>query len=159
MHELTFWCGFFGAWLLFAGPVYQAALELEQEQRIRTEIEAALQRATLPPRPSRWWWLLPPVGFVRSRRYAQQQRNAMIEQISPQHLAELIRYLHKATGWALVALGAFLIAVKETAELVEHVDGPWWVAVVAVLGMATLAALYTAVRIHAGQSFLAAHAG
>lgn len=27
VHELIAWCGFLGAWLLFAGPIYQAALE------------------------------------------------------------------------------------------------------------------------------------
>jgi hypothetical protein len=28
MEQLVAWAGFFGAWLLFAGPLYQANLEL-----------------------------------------------------------------------------------------------------------------------------------
>jgi hypothetical protein len=27
VDELVAWCGFFGAWFLVAGPIYQAALE------------------------------------------------------------------------------------------------------------------------------------
>ncbi len=32
MEHLIAWAGFLGAWLLVAGPVYQAALELRQVQ-------------------------------------------------------------------------------------------------------------------------------
>jgi hypothetical protein len=48
VHELIAWCGFFGAWFLVAGPVYQAALELEEE---------GLERDTFAPRSPGWWVL------------------------------------------------------------------------------------------------------
>ncbi len=39
MHALIAWAGFLGAWLLFAGPIYQAARELTDQQLDRDEIE------------------------------------------------------------------------------------------------------------------------
>ena len=38
MHELILWSGFFGAWLLVAGPLYQAALELSEEDISRDDM-------------------------------------------------------------------------------------------------------------------------
>ena len=55
MHELILWSGFFGAWLLVAGPLYQAALELG-EQNISREDMAGVQRNEPEARPSGWWW-------------------------------------------------------------------------------------------------------
>ena len=41
-------------------------------------------------------------------------------------MAGLVRFINKATGWLYVALGALLIAVKETWELVEYNEWPTW---------------------------------
>jgi hypothetical protein len=40
VETLIAWCGFLGAWLLFAGPIFQAALELQEESREADRIEA-----------------------------------------------------------------------------------------------------------------------
>jgi len=73
MHILILWLGFAGAWLLVAGPLYQAALEL-QEQEIEHERIHELQKSIPQPQPvSLYWWLLPPIKLyleqLRSRRY------------------------------------------------------------------------------------------
>ncbi len=70
MHELILWSGFFGAWLLVAGPLYQAALELAGENISREDM-AGVQPTSRPGEPSGWWWLIPPVGFWKQRRYAK----------------------------------------------------------------------------------------
>ena len=36
----------------------------------------------------------------------------------------IVRYMNIARGWMLVGAGAFLIALKETWELVEHQEWP-----------------------------------
>ena len=41
MEQFIAWCAFLGAWLLFAGPVLQAALELREQQLSREEFESA----------------------------------------------------------------------------------------------------------------------
>jgi hypothetical protein len=47
-------CAFFGVWLLFAGPVYQAETELDAEGREIGELRQSLHAMERPPEPSRW---------------------------------------------------------------------------------------------------------
>ena len=45
-------CGFVGGWLLVAGPVWQAAIELREEEIDQEAIEAVKSTIAVPP-PSR----------------------------------------------------------------------------------------------------------
>ena len=118
MHELIAWCSFAGAWLLFAGPVFQAAIELEEEQFERDEFAATLD-AVRPEPLSPWWWLLPPVMWVKQVRRNQTHQAQVIAALTAEQLEAFVSYSVKSTGWFLVGAGGFLIAVKETYELVE----------------------------------------
>ena len=66
MHELILWCGFLGAWLLVAGPLYQAAQELDEQEFSREELATAATRSEAGDRPSAWWWLIPRSGTGNS---------------------------------------------------------------------------------------------
>lgn len=126
-------CGALGAWLLLAGPLYQAALELREQEYDREGIDAASSTVPAPPRISPWWWLLPPVAYVLHQRQAREHRRAVMEALGPDQLRQTVEFLNKANGWLIVAGGAFLIAIKETYELVELVEWPiaiFWVLVV-----------------------------
>jgi hypothetical protein len=59
----------------------------------------------------------------------------------------LVSYMNKATAWFYVAAGAFLIALKETYELVEGHEWPTAVFWVLIVGMLAIAAVNTAVRV------------
>ena len=48
VHDVVAWSGFLGAWLLFAGPVYQAALEL-REQDAAHDVHATFAGFAQPP--------------------------------------------------------------------------------------------------------------
>ncbi|MGH7241467.1 MAG: hypothetical protein ACREGB_04175, partial [Candidatus Saccharimonadales bacterium] len=61
METFVLWLGFIGAWLLFAGPIYQAALELQDEDIEMDRIRAAGRKVEKPADVSVWWWLLPPI--------------------------------------------------------------------------------------------------
>lgn len=119
MHELILWCGFVGAWLLFAGPVYQSVLELQAEGVEFDRIRAL--RSTLPaPAPlSNWWWLVPPVRYVLGRRRSNRYQNLLIDALTDDDYEALDRFQNKAIGWFYVGAGGLLIGVKETYELVE----------------------------------------
>jgi hypothetical protein len=121
------WCGFVGAWLLFGGPVYQAVLELHEQDIERDRIAEVGGQVDAPPRVSRWWWLLPPVRYLLERRRRQEWRRAVMAALSPGEVEALITYIDKATGWLFVGLGGLLIAVKETWELREQYEWPLWV--------------------------------
>ncbi len=126
--SLFLWFGFVGAWLLFAGPVYQAAVEL-REQSFSEDDEAAFRHiAEEHPRPrvSPWWWLLPPVAYLLIRRRSREHRDAIFHAMSPEHREQFITFTNKATGWLIVGAGAFAIAVKETSDLIEGMGWPWW---------------------------------
>jgi hypothetical protein len=61
MHGLVLWAGFLGGWLLFAGPVHQASVELSEvdleREAIGTAIEASRPRAASGRcGRSRSWW-------------------------------------------------------------------------------------------------------
>jgi len=133
MDALLHWAGFFGAWLLVAGPLFQASIELREEAFDRDEFAATM--ATVPPaaRTSAWWWLLPPVAYVLRRRRSKAMRDAVLAAMSPAQRSQFVGFQNKAHGWFAVAGGAFLIALKETGELVELYELPTWVFWVAIV--------------------------
>lgn len=155
MHGLIAWCGFLGAWLLVAGPVYQASLELREEEFEREKLEDL--RSTLPrPEPvSPWWWILPPVHVLLSRRRTETSRDAMLRSLSDDDFTDLMSYMNKATAWMLVGAGGVLIATKETFELIEHHAWPAWLLFAVVPVMFVLAVAYTVSQARRDQRALA----
>ncbi|BEP16416.1 hypothetical protein acdb102_47270 [Acidothermaceae bacterium B102] len=144
VQAFILWCGFFGAWLLVAGPIYQAALELGEEQFDREQLHVAHAGS---PSVSPWWWLLPPVGYWLQKRRAQRARREIMAQWTPEQLEGFIALTNKATGWIFVAGGATLLATTETWNLVEHYAWETWVFWVVTVVMLWLSAANTALRL------------
>jgi hypothetical protein len=138
--------GALGAWLLVAGPVFQAALELREQELDHDAFDEALSAVDPPRRLSAWWWLLPPVAYFLQRQRTQVHRNAVMKALNPEQLEQTLTFLNKAGGWLLVGLGAFFIAVKETWELVELLHWPDWVFWVLIVVMTLLAIGNTVAR-------------
>lgn len=129
MEALIPWLGFVGAWLLFAGPVHQAAVELHEEGFDEAEhrsLEARAARVAPPERVSAWWWLLPPVAYLLSVRRSRAWRAQLFGSLTVDERQRFISFQNKAAGWLVVAAGALLIALKETAEVIEHEAWPGW---------------------------------
>lgn len=122
VHYFIAWCGFIGAWLLVAGPVYQAAMELDEYDIKREQY----RDWRFPPerRVSRWWWLVPPVAYWLRRQEHDRLRREFMHALTPEQRATLVSFINKATGWLLVGFGALGIATKETWELCEPYDWP-----------------------------------
>ncbi|MBU2668138.1 hypothetical protein KOI35_31970 [Actinoplanes bogorensis] len=140
MDAFIVWCGFFGAWLLVAGPVYQAALELGEQELMRAGIErvSAGLRDTVAP-VSAWWWLFPPVLYLKHRRREAAQRELLLSHLTPEQTRQMLAFMNKAAGWWLVGLGGLLIAAKETGELVDFYEWPGWTFAALAVVMALLA--------------------
>jgi hypothetical protein len=156
VDDVIVWSGFLGGWLLVAGPIYQAALELEDENIERDVLAAASQQVDPPPRVSPWWWLLPPVAYLRQRRRARRYRQAVMAVLTSEQMEQLVRFTNKATGWVMVAAGAFFIAIKETWELVEAYEWPtpiWWILI---LIMVVISTSYTVGRMRRSHEVLVA---
>lgn len=139
VHELILWAGFFGAWLLVVGPVYQAVLELAEEDVEFDRIREVADAVPRPPPVSPWWWLVPPVYVVERRSRQGRHRRGLAAHLSDADFLALRGLVNKATGWLYVAVGGLLIAVKETGELVEGLEWPTWVFPVLIVGMLALA--------------------
>jgi len=141
METFILWVGFAGAWLLFAGPTYQAAVELQEEDLANDRIKAAGENVAKPPRVSPWWWLLPPVKiYLEKKRSVAYQRMYIRAQL-PQDAEAIIAFRNKAYGWMLVAVGGLCIAIKETYDLTEHhawSHGLFW-AITATMAIASIA--------------------
>jgi hypothetical protein len=141
------WAGFAGSWLLVAGPVYQAAIDFQAEDIERDAIRDAADAAAKPPPFSRWWWLIPPVGYALQLRRSRAYRRSVMNILTHGQMEQLVRFGNKATGWILISLGAFLVALTETWTLRDVYDWPLAVYVLVVVVMLLASALYTAVRL------------
>ena len=133
MEYLIVLVGFAGGWLLFAGPLLQAWLELREETFDRDELTHLSETIPRPERVSTWWWLLPPVAIYKSNRGQQAYRAAVTKLLSTEQREQMLSFNNKANAWFVVAGGAFLIAVKETWEAVEKFElwvGMFWVLIV-----------------------------
>ncbi|HEX4057488.1 MAG TPA: hypothetical protein VHX87_04115 [Galbitalea sp.] len=140
-------CGFLGSWLLVAGPVWQAAIELREEEIDEEIIRSARSSARVAPKVSPWWWLLPPVAYVKQFRASQANQRAFRDALPPDQLKQTVSFLNKANGWLVVALGALLLAVSETWNLVELTNLPVWVFWVSVVVAPILAIANAVARI------------
>ena len=149
MHSLILWAGFLGAWLLVAGPVWQAVVELRNEEFEREKFTAVVG-AVPPPEPvSPWWWLVPPLHFFLNRRSKGQWQDQVVAAMPDEDFEALNSFMAKVRGWMLVGAGGLLIATKETYELVEGHDWPiwlFWVLVVAMAMAATSQAAFQSAR-------------
>lgn len=127
MSQLIAWCGFFGAWLLVAGPIYQAAIEIDDEEFEREDFAQAVVQVPRPPRVSRWWLLLPPVAYVLWARRRGAWEAAVLDVLNVTQLEQLMHLRETAAAWLFVGSGAALIAAKETWELREEYEWATWV--------------------------------
>ncbi len=141
------WAGFAGAWLLVAGPVYQAAIDFEAGDIERDMIRDAAESAAPPPPFSRWWWLIPPAGYALQLRRRRAYQRSVMNVLTNAQLEQLVRFGNKAAGWILISTGAFLIALTETWTLKNVYRWPLAVYVPVVAVMLLACALYTAVRL------------
>ena len=149
METFILWCGFIGAWLLFAGPVYQAALELRDQDIERERIQAASKKVTVARHVSAWWWLLPPVKYILERRQDRLYRREYFAVLEPEDREALLAFINKAQAWLLVGAGGLLIAMKETYELAEHLEWSLKVYWPIVIGHALVSLLHTIFRLKA----------
>jgi hypothetical protein len=153
MSHAIAWSGFVGAWLLVAGPIYQAAIELEDEELERDELEGALASVE-PPRFSAWWLLFPPAAFVQRLRRTRARRRAVMHVLTRTQLEQLMHFSETASAWLFVASGACLIAAKETWELREAYEWPTSVFWVLVVVMIAVCSANTALRVRRRDDIL-----
>lgn len=154
MEYLITICGALGAWLLVAGPIYQAVIELKEEEFDRDGIEEATSSIPRPERTSSWWWLLPPVAYFRQRAKSTAYRRAVMGQLKSEQREQMFTFMNKASGWLLVAFGAFLIAFKETWELCELFHWPLLAFIVLVVLAAMVSVGYASFREYRTQRIL-----
>lgn len=135
MDSLIVWCGFVGAWLLVAGPLYQGAIELLEHDHA-SAADGSMDLPAPPAAPSVWWWFLPPVMFFLRRRRSIAYRREVLAHLTPEQQARRAGFLHKAAG--TVAVGGLFIATKETGELVEHYEWPTGIFVAVLIAVGVL---------------------
>ena len=158
MNEVIAWATFAGAWLLVAGPLYQGSVELGELDFDREGVEGIKASAVqvAQNRPSPWWWLLPPVAYVKQYRRQREYRRQVFEALTPEQVEGFVEFSSVATGWSMVAAGAFFIAVKETYEVVELYEWPLWLFVALLVVMLAACTANTVVRVRRAHQLLGA---
>jgi hypothetical protein len=146
MNQVIAWAGFLGAWLLVAGPLYQGAIELDEEDVDRDAIEASAARIPRPDPPSPWWWLLPPVLYLIRRRRHRAFHQAALAELTQTQREQVTRFVNKANGWFTVAIGATLLAAEQTWQVIERTHWPAWLFWPVIIIMLGVSVLNTAVR-------------
>lgn len=154
MDAFIHWAGFLGAWLLVAGPLFQAAIELRDEELDQEAFERVRSDVPAPRRVSRWWWLLPPVAFYKTRKRNNEFQLAALAALSVQQREQFVGFRNKATAWFTVAAGAFLIALKETWELAELYELPAWVYWISVVVLSIVAVGNTIGRLSSSDEII-----
>jgi hypothetical protein len=120
------WCGFFGAWLLVAGPLDQAVREISDQEFRHESLEEAKAQVTEPEQVSNWWLLVPPVWYFLKRRRESIYRHLVGEAMADEDLLAFLTVKDVLNAWLYVAVGASLIGFKETWELHESYEWPEW---------------------------------
>ena len=142
MNQVIAWAGFFGAWLLVAGPLYQGAIELREADVDRDAIEASTAGVPRPEPPSAWWWwLLPPAMYLIRRRRRSAFRRAALARLTQAQREQFSSFINKASGWFTVAVGATLLAAEQTWEVVDRYHWPvslFWLLAIVMLGVSVL---------------------
>ena len=110
---------FAGTWLLFAGPIFQAALELSDQDLERDRIRATAEKVIINQHVSPWWWLVPPVKIVLENIQQRKWRREYFSLMLPKDREAFLNYSYTASGWLIVAAGALLLALNETWSLGE----------------------------------------
>ena len=159
MNQVIAWAGFLGAWLLVAGPLYQGALELREEEVDREAIEATKASVPRPDPPSPWWWLFPPAMYVIYRHRSRGYRQAVFDQLNPVQREQFASFIGKAAGWLTVAFGAGLLAVEQTWQVTEREHWPLWVFALLIVVMLGASVLNTTLRMIQDERAAAAAAG
>ena len=154
MDQVIAWCLFAGSWLLVGGPLYQAAIELNEMEVDREGFQAIAQQLPRPKMPSPWWWLLPPVMYFLARHVNEQNQRAIFAAMNDAQREQFISFRNKAAGWLTVAFGATLLAVGETWDITEHYKWPQWVFWALLVFMMASAVLNTALRMIGSQNAL-----
>jgi hypothetical protein len=126
MEQVIAWCLFAGSWLLVGGPLYQAAIELNEMEVDREGFQTIAQQLPHPKMPSPWWWLLPPVMYFLARHANEQNQGAIFAVMNDTQREQFISFRNKAAGWLTVAFGALLLAVGETWDITKHYEWPQW---------------------------------
>ncbi|CAN5214693.1 hypothetical protein BH11ACT3_BH11ACT3_23860 [soil metagenome] len=154
MEYFIHWAGFVGAWLLVAGPLVQAALELRDENLDRDSLTS--MQADIPERPkiSKWWWLLPPVAYIKNYRRQKAQRDAYMRAMTREQREQMVGFGNKASGWFFVAGGAFLIFMKEAWELNHLYEVPTFVYWIVVVVLAIAAIASTIIRLSVSDKMI-----
>lgn len=154
MDTLILIAGFIGAWLLFAGPVYQAVLELHDENIERDRVEAIAKKVRTIPPVSAWWWIVPPVKLILERKRSNTYRRAYFDAMTAEDSAVMISFINKATAWLFVGAGGLLIAAKETYELGEHFHWPVPVFLGVVIVMIIISIFNTGIRVRRSREII-----
>jgi hypothetical protein len=151
MATTVLWLGVIGSWLLFAGPVYQAGLELRDHENAAMRLRRTLSSMAPPAPVSWWWWLIPPVKIMLEWRRAIDHRRAFMDALSLEEYTSLLTFIHKATGWWLVGMGGLLVAIQQSYGFAQryHLGDPSFVA--SVVAIAVVCQLGCTLRLRLGE--------
>jgi hypothetical protein len=148
------WGALVGAWLLFLGAIYQAALELGSHVIARDRIQAAAKQVPQPPRVSAWWWLVPPVKIAREAQRSRTWHVQYAMLISVEDVESLVKFQDKGMGWSCVAVGAWLLAVNQTLTLVRELGWSDLVLVLASVAATVVSVTLCVVRVRHSKRLL-----
>jgi len=113
------WASFIGSWLLVAGSMYQAVLELKDEDIERDRFSDVQANVTPPPKVSPWWWLIPPLKIIKEQKRSREYRHAYFSAMTDEDAQAFLSFTNKATAWLFVAGGSTLLALQETYSLMK----------------------------------------
>jgi hypothetical protein len=154
METIILIASFLGSWLLVAGSIYQAVLELRDEDIEVDRVRRLSANVVHIKKVSSWWWFVPPVKIILERKRNEKFRKAYFDALTTDDSAAMLSFMNKATAWLYVGLGGFLLAVKETYELDEYLHVGLIVFFIAIVVLLVVAFLNTITRVRRSEQIL-----
>ncbi|OFI47693.1 hypothetical protein BG262_08285 [Floricoccus penangensis] len=117
MEKFIVIISFIAKWLLFAFPLYQAYIELSEQERV---VGRFTKKSKKYPKISPWYWILPPLKLELEKKRGIAILSESL--ISNKDFEEAIVFGRKATAWFYVALAGMLEGITAIYELAHAFD-------------------------------------
>ncbi|WP_282800725.1 hypothetical protein [Lactococcus lactis] len=103
---------FIAKWLLFAFPLYQAYIELIEQQKFLNKI---VRKSKKYPKISPWYWVIPPLKITLEKKRGLTILSEGL--ISKRDFEDSIIFGRKATAWFYVSIAGLLEGVAAVYEV------------------------------------------
>jgi hypothetical protein len=136
MATIILWIYAAGCWLIFAGSIYQAALDIKEQDIEFDRIRQVGRDIHKERNVSAWWWLFPPIKISKESKNHKEYERRYLKALSSEDTESMVNLRSKTTAWLYVGVGALLVSIEATWSVTEHYKLKIWLFVITCIAVA-----------------------